>query len=67
MKLLWGRLESWLKKNAPEVLDDLNPWASESEVLELETALGFNLPEDLKESLRIHNGQAGNSQWLIAG
>jgi cell wall assembly regulator SMI1 len=25
------------------------------------------LPEKLKESLRIHKGQTGNSQWLVAG
>lgn len=67
MKLLWGRLEKWLEINAPDVLDDLNGGASESEILELETALGIKLPEDLKESLRIHNGQTGDSHGLIAG
>ncbi|WP_391557905.1 SMI1/KNR4 family protein [Robertmurraya sp.] len=67
MKLLWERMESWIKDHAPDVLEDLNPGASESEITELETALGVTLPEDLKESLRIHNGQSGDSQWLVAG
>lgn len=67
MKLLWERLENWLKVHAPDVLNDLNPGASESDLLALETALGVILPEDLKDSLRIHNGQSGKSQWLIAG
>ncbi|MGQ7889177.1 SMI1/KNR4 family protein [Paenibacillus sp. WC2504] len=67
MKLLWERLENWLKDHAPEILDDLNPGASESEILALETNLGFKLPDDLKESLSIYNGQSGKSKWLVAG
>lgn len=38
----------------------MNPGASESEILELENGLGVKLPEDFRESLRIHNGQAGD-------
>ncbi|MCM3628428.1 SMI1/KNR4 family protein [Paenibacillus glycanilyticus] len=67
MKRLWDRMETWLKENAPEVLTDLHPGASESEISHLEEAVGFELPSELKESLRIHNGQSGDSQWLIAG
>ncbi|TXK74614.1 SMI1/KNR4 family protein [Paenibacillus sp. N3.4] len=67
MKLLWDRMENWLKVHAPDVLVDLNQGASELEISGLETAVGYELPSDLKESLRIHNGQSGDSQWLIAG
>jgi cell wall assembly regulator SMI1 len=67
VKLLWERMENWLKKHAPEVLEDLNPGATESEIMELEVALGIKLPESFKDSLRIHNGQSGDSQWLVAG
>lgn len=67
MRLLWERLEHWLEKHAPEVLSDLNPGATEEEIQELEQAIQYILPEDFKESLRIHNGQAGESLWLIGG
>jgi Protein involved in beta-1,3-glucan synthesis len=67
MKLLWNRMEAWLKEHAPEVLTDLNPGASEAEISHLEEVTGCKLPCDLKESLSIHNGQSGDAQWLIAG
>ncbi|MFC5652714.1 SMI1/KNR4 family protein [Paenibacillus solisilvae] len=67
MKVLWDRMEQWLQKQAPDVLADLLPGASELEIAELEAAIGFTLPADLRESLHIHNGQSGDAQWLIAG
>lgn len=67
MRLLWDRMENWLREHAPDVLTDLNPGAAETEISDLEEAIGFKLPSDLKESLHIHNGQSGDAQWLIAG
>ncbi|WP_165452349.1 SMI1/KNR4 family protein [Paenibacillus thalictri] len=67
MKVLWDRMENWLKVHAPDVLADLNEGASEPEISGLEDVIGFALPDDIKESLRIHNGQSGDAQWLIAG
>ncbi len=58
MKLLWDRMENWLEVHAPDVLADLNQGASELEISSLENAVGFALPSDIKESLRI-------SQWSI--
>ncbi|MDH5324763.1 MAG: SMI1/KNR4 family protein [Gammaproteobacteria bacterium] len=54
---LWQRLESWATGHAPELLDDLQGPASEIELQELEKRLQLALPEDLKNSLRIHNGE----------
>lgn len=60
MKEVWNRIESWLKANAENVLDSLQPGATEEEIAETEKYLGVQLPEEIKESYRIHNGQYEN-------
>jgi cell wall assembly regulator SMI1 len=67
MKELWNRLEQWLKEQAPDVYADLNPGVSQLEIDNLEGVIGYKLPNDLRESLMIHNGQRGESDWLFAG
>jgi cell wall assembly regulator SMI1 len=57
IKQLWQRLEAWANNNAPELLDELQGPASIVEIKELEKRLHLNLPEVLKESLLIHNGE----------
>jgi len=57
IKQLWQRLETWANNNAPELLDELQGPASDIEIEELEKRLHLILPEDLKESLLIHNGE----------
>lgn len=56
MTLLWQRIERWLATHAPDLLDDLNPGASEEELAQAEATLGVALPEDFKASYRLHNG-----------
>ena len=53
----WQRLEQWAANNAPAMLEDLAPGATDAEISELETALGLTLPDDYRESLSIHNGE----------
>lgn len=49
------------------MIQTLQPGASEAEIQALETALSINLPEDVKLSYRIHNGQFNNDDGLIDG
>lgn len=58
---LWDRLLTWGKTNAPQMLEDLNPGASASEIDELQYALGKELPEDLAIILMLNNGE--NDGW----
>lgn len=54
---LWRRLEQWAAANAPCMLEDLNPGASEEQIKALERHLGRALPPDLRQSLQLHNGE----------
>ena len=55
---LWARLEAWGRDNAPNMLEDLNPGASDEELGELLRALGHELPEPFLQSLKAHNGES---------
>jgi cell wall assembly regulator SMI1 len=65
MKETWGRIETWLGSNASLLLDSLCPGATVSEIAELERALGVVLPDDVRESYGIHNGQSDDGPGLI--
>lgn len=54
---IWEVLDEQLKKKCPKLFVTLNPGASEYEIATLESRIQLLLPNDLKESLRIHNGQ----------
>jgi len=53
----WQRLEDWYAANVPEVLKSLRPGVAEHAFCEIETVMQVTLPHDVKESLRIHDGQ----------
>ena len=55
---LWQRLETWASANAPKMLEDLNPGATDAEISALQESLGLDLPESFNESLRVHNGES---------
>jgi cell wall assembly regulator SMI1 len=57
MQFLWERIEKWLQANAPEVALALQIRATEDQIQADETAMGVTLPEDIRASYRIHNGQ----------
>jgi cell wall assembly regulator SMI1 len=65
MEEIWTRIDAWLKVNAPKLFDTLQPGASDSQIQALENALSIQLPEDVKVSYRIHNGQSGSAPGLI--
>jgi len=56
MGRIWERIEAWLKINAPEILNRLEPGASQAEIENTAAILGVEFPEDFKASYRIHNG-----------
>ena len=63
----WARIENWLEKNHPELLEALNPPADDSEIHHLESTLHVTLPDSIKESYRIHDGQSDEPTGLIYG
>ena len=67
MEDIWIRIESWMQINAPKVLKSLQRGASETQIIEFEDFLSITLPEDIKSSYRIHNGQSRNGCGLIYG
>jgi cell wall assembly regulator SMI1 len=54
---VWRRTELWLEQQAPDILKTLDDGATNEQIRGLETQLGLSLPDDLKQSLAVHNGQ----------
>jgi cell wall assembly regulator SMI1 len=53
----WARLEAWFSRHRPDVDLRLREGASDDQIASLEAAFGEPLPEDVRASLRIHDGQ----------
>jgi len=66
MKAIWNRIHVWLEANAPEGYGHLRPGASAKAIQTAEETMGLKLPDDVKASLRVHDGQA-NEPGLIGG
>jgi hypothetical protein len=58
MEGAWARIERWLAESAPDVLDSLQPGATDEQISNTEAALGLTLPQDVRASYRIHDGQS---------
>ena len=56
----WARLERWCREHHPRLLEALAPGATAAEVETVERAIGRTLPPDVRASLAIHNGDAGD-------
>lgn len=54
----WKRIEAWLESNAPAVRKSLRGPASETDLDRLEETIGLALPDDVRESYLIHDGQS---------
>lgn len=50
------RIKTWMKAKAPDVLGQLQPPATEDDLRAAEQALGFAIPDGLKQILREHDG-----------
>jgi cell wall assembly regulator SMI1 len=69
MRVTWERIESWLRVNAPGIFNTLLPGATDEEIRRAEDSLRVTLPESVRESYRIHNGQGlhGSASGFIEG
>ena len=66
MKAVWKRIHTWLDANAPAGYGNLRPAASAEAIQAAEQAMGVKLPDDVKASYRIHDGQ-DNEPGLVGG
>src|SRR4051795_11911270 len=53
----WLRIETWLEEHLPAVRATLRPGISEKDLAKFEKLVGRALPEDVRESRLIHDGQ----------
>lgn len=65
IKCTWERFDHWLAANHPDLLDDLQPAATGTQLEALIQRLGFDLPVEFMDSLEVHNGQAGRAGYLF--
>lgn len=52
---LWDQIDAWYAENAPEE-QPLNDGASDDDIARVESILGVQLPDEIKASLRRHDG-----------
>lgn len=72
MKKEWEHFESLIKhkKDYMEIVVSFNPACTAEQVKLFEHQIKFNLPNDFKESLLVHNGFTGNKHdycWFEVG
>jgi cell wall assembly regulator SMI1 len=59
-KAVWQRLEKWLRENFPAALDNLREPASEEAIASIESRIQMKLPEAMRVSCQIHDGEEHN-------
>ena len=67
VKSTWARIDKWLAKNLPQVSEALNPPATEEQIAQFEKVTRRQLPRDVRDSLRIHNGQRDVATGVVFG
>lgn len=60
MKTAWHTLKQWLAQQSELEKFELNPPATQADLLALETDLQIELPQSFKDFLLCHNGQSGH-------
>lgn len=65
----WQRIDSWAEENYPELWDQLGEGATVNDLNDLEHQLDCSLPQDVRESLMVHDGQerGGRPTGIIFG
>jgi cell wall assembly regulator SMI1 len=53
----WKRIDRWAEENYPELFDQLCEGCTHNDLNELEHILDCSLPQDVRDSLAIHDGQ----------
>ena len=57
----WQRIERWLARNAPVVMQSLRAGAADREIADTEVFLDVTFPDDVRASFRVHDGQSGST------
>lgn len=63
----WQRIENWLQDHAPNLLEELNPPASEEEIRQVEARINKRFPPSVRFSYWRHNGFAKASGYKDSG
>lgn len=53
----WKRIDAWADEHYPELFDQLCEGATNNDLNDLEHQLDCSLPQDVRESLMVHDGQ----------
>ncbi|KAI1633553.1 glucan synthesis regulatory protein [Biscogniauxia mediterranea] len=63
----WARIDRWAEENYPELYDQLCEGCTSNDLNELEHQLDCSLPQDVRDSLMVHDGQerGGNPTGII--
>lgn len=67
MRNKWKRIELWLEANAPDIRKSLNDGIGMTELAKLERIAKAELPDDFVNFYSIHDGQDGDTDWLLDG
>jgi cell wall assembly regulator SMI1 len=67
MKTIWDRIHVWLAAKAPNVLESLQPGATEEAIRAAEAEIGVALPDEVRACYRIHDGQGAADPWEPPG
>lgn len=65
----WHKIDTWAEENYPELFDQLCEGCTSNDLNELEHMLDCSLPQDVRDSLQMHDGQerGGNPTGIIFG
>ncbi|CAK7272359.1 Cell wall assembly regulator [Sporothrix epigloea] len=65
----WRRIDKWAEEHYPELYDQLCEGCTNNDLNELEHILDCSLPNDVRKSLQLHDGQerGGNPTGIIFG
>ena len=59
IKAAWARIEVAIGKIAPDLVENLSDGADADEIAEFEQSIGQSLPDEVRKSFLMHNGQPG--------
>jgi cell wall assembly regulator SMI1 len=65
MASAWERIEAWLGKNAPKILEDLRPPADAAAIAAAEREIAVTLPAAMRTTYGRHDGSEGNAPPLL--
>lgn len=65
----WKKIDRWAEANYEELFDQLGEGCTQNDINELEHELDVTLPQDVRESLAIHDGQerGGRPTGILLG